>query len=366
MVAELANKEGKKRADYNINQGPYQSVQEVYANFVGDMLFEKGNLTLDNLIDNLDAKSKPRFIQTLLDIIDWLKQKLKGNKEITLELVRLETKYLRALKAAQKAWEQKQQTAEQQKTSTESGGEYSLNGVQPITETECKDLEKNFGTTGNFRVAGYLLTNGKLLDFSGKHWGDTTSRTRQVDHREAEEVLNRGNNGINAMVDMIGNGNIRLMPEVGGINLAVYPNEKQRRVLSVYINYMLNTEGQIVIDYDSVGGDTVYSKTYGKTATSRQILNDIRNYFNGGRQSELMSFHTDGDFQYSLPDEDVDRYTEKQYNDYGWIVANSILIGKEFKQLYSQFANIKLLKYKYPKTPNGEYIIVTGEKYGDD
>ena len=120
--------------------------QEVYANFVGDMLFEKGNLTLDNLIDNLDAKSKPRFIQALLDIIDWLKQKLKGNKEITLELVRLETKYLRALNAAQKAWEQKQQTAEQQKTSTESGGEYSVSDGKftdydkPITLDDIKTL----------------------------------------------------------------------------------------------------------------------------------------------------------------------------------------------------------------------------------
>lgn len=169
---------------------------------------------------------------------------------------------------------------------------YQEREVSTITETEYKELEKHFGTTGNFRVAGYLLTNGKLLDFSGKHWGDTTSRTRQVDHRDVSEVLNRGNNGIDDMVDMIGNGNIRLMPEVGGINLAIYPNEKQRRVLSVYINYMLNTEGGVVIDYDSVGGDTVYSREYGKTATSRQILSDIRNYFNGARQSDLMQFHT--------------------------------------------------------------------------
>ena len=172
---------------------------------------------------------------------------------------------------------------------------FSVRNIQPITETEYQAIEKHFGTTGNFRVAGYLLTDGKLLDFSGKHWGDTTSRMRQVDHREVEEVLDRGHNGVNGMIDMIGNGNIRLMPEIGGINLAVYPNEKQRRVLSTYINYMLNTEGGIIIDYDSVGGDTVYSKSYGKTATSRQILNDIRNYFNGARQSELMAFHTMGD-----------------------------------------------------------------------
>ena len=172
---------------------------------------------------------------------------------------------------------------------------FSDRNIQPITDTEYQAIEKHFGTTGNFKVAGYLLTDGKLLDFSGKHWGDTTSRMRQVDHREINEVLGRGNNGINDMIDMIGNGNIRLMPEIGGINLAVYPNEKQRRVLSQYINYMLNTEGNVIIDYDFVGGDTVYSKIYGKTATSKQILNDIRNYFNGAKQSELMSFHTMGD-----------------------------------------------------------------------
>lgn len=164
--------------------------------------------------------------------------------------------------------------------------------IQPITETEYEALKKHFGVTNNFNVAGYLLPDGRMLDFSGKHWGDTTSRSRQVDHRDAQEVLERGNNGINDMVDMIGSGCIRLMPETGGINLAVYPNEKQRRVLSIYIKQMLATEGQVIIDYDAVGGDTVYSKIYEKYASSSQILSDIRNYFNGARQSDLMSFHT--------------------------------------------------------------------------
>ena len=169
---------------------------------------------------------------------------------------------------------------------------YSDREIQPITDTEYETLKKHFGVTANFRVAGYLLPDGKLLDFSGKHWGDTTSRTRQVDHRDAEEVLERGNNGINSMVDMIGSGSIRLMPETGGINLAVYPNEKQRRVLSIYIKQMLATEGQVIIDYDAVGGDTVHSRVYERYASSAQILSDIRNYFNGARQSDLMSFHT--------------------------------------------------------------------------
>ena len=169
---------------------------------------------------------------------------------------------------------------------------YSDREVQPIEEAEYESLKKHFGVTANFRVAGYLLPDGKMLDFSGKHWGDTSSRSRQVDHRDVQEVLGRGNNGISDMIDMIGSGSIRLMPETGGINLAVYPNEKQRRVLSAYINYMLATEEQVIIDYDAVGGDTVHSREYGKYSSSRQILGDIRNYFNGARQSDLMSFHT--------------------------------------------------------------------------
>jgi hypothetical protein len=205
---------------------------------------------------------------------------------------------------------------------------YSDREIQPITEQETKDLAKHFGTTGNFRVAGYLLTDGKLLDFSGKHWGDTTSRTRQVDHRDVQEVIgNRDSmNGTNAMIDMIGSGNIRLMPEDGGINLAVYPNEKQRRVLSAYINYMLATEGQVIIDYDAVGGDTVYSREYGKTATSRQILTDIRNYFNGARQSELMQFHTMySDREFPSNAEDIAKKhfgTTTNWSETGWLLTD--------------------------------------------
>jgi hypothetical protein len=214
------------------------------------------------------------------------------------------------------------------RTREQDGTKYSDREIQPITESEIKDLAKHFGTTGNFRVAGYLLTDGKLLDFSGKHWGDTTSRTRQVDHRDVQEVIgNRDSmNGTNAMVDMIGSGNIRLMPEDGGINLAVYPNEKQRRVLSAYINYMLATEGQVIIDYDAVGGDTVYSREYGKTATSRQILTDIRNYFNGARQSELMQFHTMySDREFPSNAEDIAKKhfgTTTNWSETGWLLTD--------------------------------------------
>ncbi len=93
----------------------------------------------------------------------------------------------------------------------------------------------------------------------------------------------------------------------------------------------------------------------------------LRNVDNTNAQKNNTT--NDGDVQYDGDGNSylfggVDVYSEKQYNDYGWVAVNGILTGKELKQLYSQFADIKLLKHKCPKTPKGEYIIFTGDKYG--
>lgn len=61
---------------------------------------------------------------------------------------------------------------------------FSLRNIEPISDADIKKAEKFFGTTSNYNVAGYLLTDGKMLDFSGKHWGDDYSTSRQVDHRD--------------------------------------------------------------------------------------------------------------------------------------------------------------------------------------
>ena len=138
-----------------------------------------------------------------------------------------------------------------------------------------------FGSTKNYDIAGYILGNGMMLDFSGKHWGDNYSTSRQVDHRDIQDVLgNRGsNNGVNAMIDMIGNGNIRLMPEVGGINLAVKPNATQMSQLRGYINHF---KGEVTIDIDEIGGNTIHSFDYTRGTSSTKILADIKAYFGEG------------------------------------------------------------------------------------
>ena len=140
-------------------------------------------------------------------------------------------------------------------------------------------MEEHFGITKNYEVAGYLLADGKMLDFSGKHWGDDTSTFRQVDHRDIQEVLEDEHNGVQSMVSMISNGNIRLMPEVGGINLAKKPNGMQTDVLRGYINHF---KGEVTVDIDAIGGDTIHSFEYSKGTSASKILSDLDGYFNRG------------------------------------------------------------------------------------
>lgn len=168
---------------------------------------------------------------------------------------------------------------------------------EAISEETYEKMKEHFGTTENMNVAGYMLKDGTLLDFSGKHWGDTTSKTRTVDHRDIQEVLPDDDNGFLSVQKMRADGNIRLEPEIGGINLAVEPTKKQYEYLQDYISYMLfkrDSEG-VVVDFSSADdeyGNRVKALYYEPNTNPKQVLNDIRNYFQGKEASDIAKFHT--------------------------------------------------------------------------
>lgn len=104
----------------------------------------------------------------------------------------------------------------------------------------------HFGTTDNFKTAGYLLQDGQLLDFSGAHWLDgydeayiknwkAKNNIRQVDHEDIFEAYELAGSDFpsDSGLDFMRRGNIRIVPESPGIELssATEPTAEQYRTL---------------------------------------------------------------------------------------------------------------------------------------
>lgn len=142
-----------------------------------------------------------------------------------------------------------------------------------------ENAEEYFGTTVDFREAGYLTTNGKLLDFSGVKFGARKGQ-RSMDHREIADIYEAEDlDGGEAMVAFMNEGNIRMAPEIPGIDISVKPNEQQEKILRRYFD---RYNGYITLDVSNEYGDNELSFDYPKGTKASKILNDIRNYFDNG------------------------------------------------------------------------------------
>lgn len=144
-----------------------------------------------------------------------------------------------------------------------------------------KTAEAYFGRTYKISEAGYLLRNGHMLDFSGRHEG-APGGYRTVDHRDISDAFDgdygNGEYG-DAMVQFMRAGNIRLSPESGGINLSVKPTKSQTETLERYIQ---NFRGEVMLDIDNEDGDTVASAEYGRGTRASTVLTAINDYFDNG------------------------------------------------------------------------------------
>lgn len=161
-----------------------------------------------------------------------------------------------------------------------------------ITEENRKAAVAYFGKTYSWKETGYLLTDGSRLDFSGRHEGGPGGY-RTVDHRDITDALGDGYGGDSysgGMVAFMREGNIRISPESGGINLSVAPTKAQLRSLDDFIS---RERGEVILDIDDEKGNTIVSVEYPKHTRSSKVLNDIQRYFEDGTKpyvSEVSQF----------------------------------------------------------------------------
>lgn len=162
-----------------------------------------------------------------------------------------------------------------------------------LAEQKAKNKDYNvaavnfFGTTGKLSEAGYILTDGRLLDLSGKNQGGQPN-TRSLDHRDVSEPLEQWSAG---MEEFINSGNIRYIPESDTLLMSNLPTPEQFRVIERIIN---NAGGEITIelmgDANRWGAnDNDYYNEY-SAATLTKIKRDINAFYNGSGVRAITQF----------------------------------------------------------------------------
>lgn len=141
-----------------------------------------------------------------------------------------------------------------------------------------KITEDYFGITNNLDLGGYILTDGNLLDLSGKKLG-SDGKTRAVDHREVSDAFE--DYGV-SMEDFINSGNIRYMPESNSILMSDVPNSKQYKIIEKIIN---RANGQVNVelmsDANNWGSFNDYSREYPSGTSLSAIKRDINAFYKG-------------------------------------------------------------------------------------
>ena len=193
-------------------------------------------------------------------------------------------------------------------------GKFSLKAYSDVEKKQhVKDAKAFFGRTYKWAETGYITTDGARLDFSGKHEGGPGGY-RTVDHRDIRDALGDdygGDDYSGAMVQFMGEGNIRISPESGGINLSVMPTKAQMDTLSDFIS---KERGEVVLDLDNTNGVTLSSTEYPKGTHSSKVLNDIKAFFETGATPQVSEL---GKFRYQLKSTDsAGRQLTEQQQEY--------------------------------------------------
>lgn len=236
--------------------------------------------------NTMDAGKKKSLVQSIKNavrkILDGLNEylKRKGVSEETRRFLKMEVSQQEKIMkqffhALDVAVENARETGEYVE---ESEASYSVD--VSFDEDISKKAKNYFGKTYKWGETGYILKDGTKLDFSGRHEGGSGGY-RTVDHREIINLFDEDTDisGTEAMVRFMQSGNIRISPEMAGINIAVQPTKAQYEVL---YDFVLKNRGEVILDIDDSSGNTVVSVEYPKGTRANKVVEDIRRYFLDG------------------------------------------------------------------------------------
>ena len=150
---------------------------------------------------------------------------------------------------------------------------------------------EQFGTTDRFERAGYILPDGRMLDFA------QNDSTRDTDHREILGVFGPAevSNGTEALNEFLADGNVRVMAEAPGVDIAAKtpPTEQQLRQIRAMVEQLGSEKRRFTLDISTTDGRVAASKEYSGKVDADKVVREIREYYKTGElpaESELAQF----------------------------------------------------------------------------
>lgn len=151
--------------------------------------------------------------------------------------------------------------------------------------------KERFGTTEDFRRAGYILPDGQMLDFA------QNDRTRDTDHREIMSVFGSAEvkNGTEALNEFLLDGNVRVMAEAPGVDLSAdtAPTTQQLEQIWQMVQELGGEKRQFTLDISTADGRVAAGKEYSGRVDADRVVREIREYYQTGelaQESDLAKF----------------------------------------------------------------------------
>lgn len=168
---------------------------------------------------------------------------------------------------------------------------YYADEIKPVEKYDddyLTEAKEQYGTTDNVLLAGYINTDGSMLDFSGGY------ESRFIDHSEIDVIFD-DESGVDAMYAYMRMGNIRLMPEAPSLefNSKVEPTSQQYDTIQKAIDTLIEKNGKFYIEFTSDEGSSVANRQYERGVPTSRILDDISYFYKNGKlpyQSDLSQF----------------------------------------------------------------------------
>ena len=139
-------------------------------------------------------------------------------------------------------------------------------------------LINSFGATDDYTLAGYILTNGQMLNLSYEGYQrdidhrDITPTLEEIDGVEIPENEPGGNSA--GMIWFMNQGAIRISPNT--IDLHIPPTIAQKQTLNRFIRYF---RGDIYLDFGTKRGGTAAAKMFPIGTFSSEIMDTIETFF---------------------------------------------------------------------------------------